>query len=88
MEGGESGVICCKLRAVGKVEHIFQFFLTEGDFSMGESWLVVYITHHQGLIIILGGCGDYPEFFLLGIQIWPACRFYYTGGLSACIGIY
>ena len=55
---------------------------------MRGSWLEVYVTHHPGHTIIFLGCGDYPEFLLQGIEIWPACRFCCTGGLSACTGIY
>ena len=55
---------------------------------MGGSLLGFYVTHHPGLAIIFVGCGDCPEFLLEGIQIWPACRFYCSGGLSTCIRIY
>ena len=48
--------------------------------------LVVCVTHHPGHVIIFVGCGDCPEFLLEEIEIWPACRFYFTGGLSACTG--
>ena len=39
---------------------------------MVASWLAVCVTYRQGLAIIFWGHGDYPEFLLYGIQIWPA----------------
>ena len=48
----------------------------------------VHVTHQPGLAIIFVGCVNCLEFLLSEIQIWPVCRFYCTGELSAYIGIY
>ena len=72
MGGGEFVVIRCEFREVGKLSIFIHFFSVKnftnlsakswGDLLMGASSLVVCVRHHQGLAIIFGGCGDYPEF--------------------------